>query len=447
MKINFILILALFCSFNLFGQRSDSVVIVFDISEDDEKIDGVRVTISQGTSTIEVNSNIFGKAICRVEKFGEFRAAFRHPEYAASTIIKELYNNSALDTLHYKIELMSINTLNLDEIIVTVPGIPQVVYSSKRLSVQDFEIVDQNNAILLTYPKQLKKGSRLLLYDMDGIVKDSIEIDEVAVELTRDYEDHIYLILKNGCKRIIVNENKLEIIDLSLYHYRRYIEPIIGATKRKMFFSTYDQYYPAFDYFYLDIIDSSYTKFVSIIDRELMIEYRAEYRYVNMQDNDAVQLKLAEKNRELATGIDVEVLFGRKYFTSSIYYEAPFAPMFKVNKNLFLFDYHCDSLKVFDDEGAFLFEKPITHDQDERKNGWEKLLIQDRVKNKIYVAYQKGGYYYLQRVNLLSGELKDPIKLNHRYAENIQVYNGFIYYIYRPFESYQKKYFWREKLP
>ncbi|PHR25110.1 MAG: hypothetical protein COA38_16190 [Fluviicola sp.] len=448
MKINYLLVLALFCSFNLFAQSNDSVLVVFDITDqDDIKIEDVRVTISQGASIVEVNSNILGKAECRVEKFGELKATFRHPDYSTSTIIEKIYPNSTLDTLYYRVVLTSISTLNLAEVIVTVPGVPTVIFGSKKLSVQDFEIVDQDNAILLTYPKQLKKGSKLLLYDLDNIVKDSIEIDGEAVELRRDYEGHIYLVMKDICKRIIINKNKIETIDISLYHYLRHIDPVVGVSKSKMFFSTYDQYYPAFDYVYLDVIDSTYTKFTSVIDREMMTEYRAEYRYVDMSDNDAVQLKLAAKNKELATGIDAEVLFGRKYFTGSIYYKAPFAPMFKMDDYLFLFNYHCDSLKTFDDNGKLLAGVGITHDHEKRKRGWQKLLLQDRIKNKVYVGYEIDGFHYLRRVNLSSGKLYAPIKLNHRYVENVQVYDGFIYYIYRPFESYQKKYFWREKLP
>lgn len=442
------ILFGLLVSFNSLAQNSDSVVVLFEITDQDgTSIDGVRVAITQGNSAKEVVSDTQGEATCKIEKFGEMKARFWHPDYSRHTFIEEIYNNSSLDTLRFQVTLTSLSTLILDEVVVTVPGVPKIVFESKLLSVQDFEITDNYDAVLLTYPKQLKKGSKLLLYDMISEVKDSLEIEGEAIELTRDYEGHIYLIHAHGCARIIVNGDKFEVINVHPYYFQRYLAPIVGTTKSKMFFSTYDAYYPAFDYFYLDVVDSSYTKFASVIDKEMMEEYRAEYRFVDHHDLIAVRQKLAAKNMELQTGIDAEVIYGRQAFTSSIYYEPPYAPMFKMDKYLFLFDYQCDTMKIFDDNGKLLSEKSISHDQNARKKGWKKNLLHDRITNKVYALYEKGGFHYLHRINLTTGELKDPVRLHHRYAEAIQVVNGKVYYIYRPFESYQKKYFWMEKLP
>lgn len=449
MKTTITLVLGLLFSIHSFAQRTDSVVVIFEITDQDNDtpIEGVRVAITQGDAVQEVASNNDGEAFCTIEKFGEMKARFWHPDYSRHTFIEEIYNNSTLDTLRFSVSLTSLSTLILDEVVVTVPGVPKVVYSSKLLSVQDFEITDNYDAVLLTYPKQLKKGGRLLLYDMVSEVKDSIEIKGEAIELVRDYEGHIYLLHSGGCARIIVNQDQMEVINLSAFYYHRYIAPIVGTTTRKMFFSTYDAYYPAFDYFYLNVIDSTYTKFASVIDIELMAEYRAEYRYVDHHDPIAIRQKLAAKNLELQTGVDAEIIYGRGTFTRSPYYKAPYAPMFKMDNYLFLFDYHCDSMKIFDDNGKLLSEKRITHDHNERKTGWKRELLHDRVKNKVYAVFEKGGFHYLQRINLTTGKLKLPMKLHHRYAEEIQVVNGNVYYIYRPFESYQKKYLWMEKLP
>lgn len=442
------LLFGTFFSFCSFAQQSDSVVVIIEIvDQDSRQIEGVRVAITEGNSTLEIVSNEKGIATCRIGRFGEMKARFWHPDYSRQTIIEDIYDNSTLDTLYFTTSLTALSTLELDEVVVTVPGVPKVVFSSKLLSVQDFEIIDKDNAILLTYPKQLKKGSRLLLFDMDKTVLDSIEIEGEAVELVRDYENHVYLIHKEGCKRIIVSQNALKTIDISLYHYQRYLAPIVGTTKNKMFFSTYDEHYPAFDYYYLNVDDSSYTKFASVIDEVMMEQYRAEYRFVDHKDPIAVRQKLMIKNLELQTGIDAEIIYGRQFFTGSILYEAPFAPMFQLDDYLFLFDYHCDSLKTFDKNGKLLSEVSIAHDINERKSGWQKMLIKDRARNKIYAVFEKGGFHYLHRINLTTGELFTPIKLNHRYAEGIQVHNGYIYYVYRPFESNQKKYFWKEKLP
>lgn len=440
--------LVLLNSMNLMAQETDSITVIYTIIDEDRiPIQGVIAKIEQSENSFEVVSNVNGEAICKVEKFGELKTSFLHPLYAKLTTIDEIYRNSRLDTIRFRIALTSITSLDLEEVKVVAPGVPQLVFSSEQLSVQDYEIVDKHNIVLLAYPKRLEKGSQLLLYDPVKQVRDSVEVDGEAIELIRDYEGHIYLVCTTGCKRILISDGSIETYAISKYYVNRFIIPIIGTVGNKMIFSTYDALYPAFDYYSYNVDDSSYAKIASVIDEEMMEQYRSEYKFVDMHDPIAVRKKLAAKNYELATGVDASVIYGRRYFTKSIFYEAPFAPMFKVNDSLYLFDYHCDSLKRFNKEGKLASETFINHDHNQRKEGWQKELIQDRVTNEIYALYERGGYYYLNPINLKSGELSDPIKLNNRYADEVQVYNGFIYYVYRPFESYQKKYFWREKLP
>ena len=51
------------------------------------------------------------------------------------------------------------------------------------------------------------------------------------------------------------------------------------------------------------------------------------------------------------------------------------------------------------------------------------------------------------RVNTKTGAINKQIKLKHRYVDEIKVYDNFVYYIYREFESIQKKTLYKERLP
>ena len=225
-----------------------------------------------------------------------------------------------------------------------------------------------------------------------------------------------------------------------------FIRPIVTTTNKKMFFSSYTELYPAFDYFFFNKKDSTYTKFASVLDAEMMVQFRAAYKFADHYDPEIVRRKLEAKNYEIATGIDAEIYWGSKYFTSTIYYQPSFAPMFEVKNQLYLFDYQSDTLKTFNNEGVAIDSVAIVHDHHEKKVGWDRKLIHDRAKDKIYVVYERGGYRYLNRVDLATGKLVAEFKLTHRYTDEVQVQNGFVYYIYRPFESAQKKFLWRERI-
>ena len=61
--------------------------------------------------------------------------------------------------------------------------------------------------------------------------------------------------------------------------------------------------------------------------------YRAEYKYVDGQE------KLWAVRKEMATGIDKEIWIGAKYFTCSVYYKVPYAPLFVKEDTVLVFDH------------------------------------------------------------------------------------------------------------
>jgi glutathione peroxidase-family protein len=54
---------------------------------------------------------------------------------------------------------------------------------------------------------------------------------------------------------------------------------------------------------------------------------------------------------------------------------------------------------------------------------------------------------FLGIVDFKTGEISEKVKLHYKYVEKIRVHNNKIFYIYRPFESIQKRFLYKEKLP
>jgi hypothetical protein len=89
----------------------------------------------------------------------------------------------------------------------------------------------------------------------------------------------------------------------------------------------------------------------------------------------------------------------------------------------------------------------IYHHYQPKKTGWQKQLIQDNVTGVIYAQYEKDGNMYLGIVDVKTGEINEKVKLNYKYVEKIRVHNNKVFYVYRPFESMQRRFLYKEKLP
>lgn len=425
-----------------FTQAQDSVVVVIDLKDSKEK-----EPIHNATGAFNFNGEMHRETsqskgiICIRTTVGTtIDAIFTHPAYNSISKELKIAKNYAYDSIFFGFEMDIAKVLDLNDQIVTAPGIPKVVYQSKRLHVQDFEILEDGRLILLTYPKQLKKGSELLLYDGSRVIN-TFSVPGVATDLVRDYRGNAHVVCKENVFGIHVNKNKISISNLEKEYFTKYVAPIVDTNTSKMYFSTFNPDYPAFEYFAYDQLDSSYLKIVGIEDEFMMELYRSEYKWVD------VRTKLWAKNREIQTGIDAEVWVGANYFTQSLYYKEVYAPLFHRNDSLFVFDYYKDKEFIFNAQGEKLDSTGILHHYQPKQTGWQKKLIQDRSTGQIYALYDRAGYTYIGWIDTKTGEINEQVRLAKRYAEHVKIDGNFVYYVYREFESIDKKHLWKERLP
>lgn len=325
-----------------------------------------------------------------------------------------------------------------DQVEINATYKPFIKFQSEKLSVSDFEIVDDHRLLLLTYPNRLEKGSELILYENDQ-VKNSRIVEFSARQLIHDYRRKIYLRCENKMFRI-TPQGEIVMEEVDARQLENYRLPILDSLEEdRLYFSNYVSHYPAYDYYMVTRNDTTYTKIKHLEDEVMLEQYRAEYKWAD------VRTKLWAWDMEVETGIDREVWVGANVFTNSIYYDPPIGDFFRVDDLLYVFDYYDDQLITYDGfSGSKLDSVTISFHERSRKTGWEEHIVQDPISKKLYTFFDEAGYMQGFEVDLESGRLKDPFKLFYRYVENIQVYDGQVYYIYRPFESPQKKYLYYE---
>ena len=322
------------------------------------------------------------------------------------------------------------------------PNVPDTLVGDQEYSVEDYEFLEDGKMLLLTYPKTMKKGSILRLLDENQKVIDKHYLEGDAIELSADYRNNIHLICEE--RVFLVYFDDKDHIHLGLEnrdYYFKYVSPIIDTIGSNIYFSNYSDIYPAFDYYEFNLDDSSYQVILEVEDTLMMELYRSEFKYVD------VRTKIWAHQKQLETGIDKEIWVGATVFTNSIYYEPLYAPLFKTGEDsIIVFDHYKNRMFKYTPTEGFVDSTRISYHLDHRKSGWEQPLIQDEVNGRIYAIFLKGGYTYLSEIDKNTGHVKRSFKLYFKYVERIRIIDGDVFYIYRPFETVQKKYIYREKL-
>lgn len=429
----------LFATATLFAQDSLVVKVQLLDRKSNDVVQNVNVTIQNTTNNLTIlTSNPKGLVAFNSPKNRQLKLSFSHPIYQSES--KEISTNVKDDTLHTIVYLTAEKFSNIGEVIVKPVGVPYTIYGSQRLSVADFEVQLDGSYVLLAYPKRLTKGSELLVYDGQQVVN-SFQVPGVAKELKRDFRGHTHIICNETVYGVKLADQVIQLSTIPKEYFSKYIMPIVDTNLSNVYFSTFNPIYPAFDYFKMDQLDSAYTKIVSIEDKVMMDLYLAEYKWVD------VRVKLWAKQRERESGIAAEVWVGANYFTRSILYKELYAPMFHYNDTLVVFDYYLDRMMRYDKNGDFINSVAIFHHYQPKANGWKKDLIQDPITGRIYARFEKGGYTYLGLIDNQTGEINERIQLEYQWVDKVAVHDNEVYYVYRPLESIQKRYLYKEKLP
>jgi len=425
---------------------SQLIKLKFTDSKSGDNIPNVNVIASFLTensldTTFQIQSNRIGIVEFYYPKLVVgtlFSLKCAHPIYESTS--KTIRVKTVKDTLSIEFLLVPVKIQNIKEVVVKAPGIPDTVFKSERLSVADFEMQNNGNILLLAYPKQLNKGSELVLFDGQKVIS-SFQVDNQAQYLTRDYRGNTHIICKENTYGILILEKEIQIGQVPKDYFFKYIAPIVDSNSVKLFFSNFNKDYPAFEYFAMDLQDSTYKSILHIEDEFMMEMYRSEYKWMD------IRTKLWAKNKELQTGIDAEIWVGANFFTQSIYYKEVYAPLFQKNDTIYVFNYPKDRLEKYNRLGDLINSVAIYHHYHSKQTGWKRELIQDKTTGVVYAIYEKMGTTYLGIVNFQTGEISEKVKLGFRYVDKIRVQDNSVYYVYRPFESTQKKFLYKEKLP
>lgn len=261
-----------------------------------------------------------------------------------------------------------------------------------------------------------------------------------GINLIKDYRDNIHVICQEEVYHVSYSQDTLALFSIPKDYFLDYVLPIVDTTTSKLFFSNYNAFYPAFDYFAVDHIDSSYRKIIHIEDPLMMELYRSEYKWVD------VRTRLWAKQKELETGIDAQIWVGANYFTQSIYYKVPYAPLFNIHDSIFVLDFQSDQLMVYSPQGEEQRRCPLLFHYHKDKTGWKRSILKDESTQSLYALFEKDGISTLGKIDLKTGQISSKYRLHHKYVEKIRVHHGNVYYIYRPFESIQKRFLYKERL-
>ena len=382
-------------------------------------------------------------------KKGEFEISLPHKKHL-SVLIKHIsylnnvkeFNVSDTATLLNTTIHLSRKSFPLDSITIKPNYKPDTLVYSGRFSIYDFDFYE-DKFILLTSETNLEKAS-IKLADYNNKIYHSSKVPSeagFAKEIVKDYMGFSNLICEFRIYRIVVHNNTLILFSIQPEDFNAYIKPIIDTVNNKFIYSDYWREYPMFSYFSYDNESKQKNKLITVTNNDLLKLYNMEYYYMKPRQRlDAIAIAEAYKIDEK---VAAAIMTG---FTKSLYYNPLYAPLFVLNDTISVFDHYKDLLFRFDKNGTKLDSITISYNHPKNWKEWKRLMIKDEVENRVFAVFDKNGHKYLKEIDYHSGNIKGKYKLIFHSADKIKARDGYVYYVYRPFESTQEKFLYREKV-
>jgi len=435
---NFISIFLLLSTIVCFSQK-ESVFIngkVFD-RETKQALKNISVRINNSTLATETdNKGIFEFFIPKVKHISLIFSSVGYKKE-----IRELDIESDDDTIKLSVSLKKEEYL-LKEFSISAKPKPDTVFGSQRFSILDFDFYE-DKYFLLTEDKKTNVHS-IKLADETQTVLHSLTIPEDAgkvKELYRDFMGYTNIMAEKKIYRLLVRNDKLVLASLPVEDYNALVKPVIDTINSQLLFSNFSKDYPLFNYFSYNYSDSTKKEIHTIEDEELMHAYRFEYYSLKPKD------KLLARNVAQEYGVDKHIAAAMiSGFTQSMYYTPLFAPLYIVSDTICVFDHYKNSLFHYDKNGNKLDSVNITYHHPKNWKEWKNKMVKDLTEDKIYAVYDNSGHRYLKNINSKTGKDEGKYSIIHYSADKIRIRDGYIYYVYRPFQSLQEKYLYKEKI-
>ena len=326
---------------------------------------------------------------------------------------------------------------DLKTITVSATNEPDTVFGSRKFSVSDYEFYE-DKLLLLTFENNLEHA-KLILADGEQKILSSFDIPDEAERLYKDYLGYVNVICKEHIYRIKIKEDVIHLAQLPMEDYKKLIMPCIDTIEKDIYFSNYQKDFPEFTYYTYNTNNTTIKPLRTVTDKEQLRDYNMEYYFLKPKDK-LVCIKLADEYKVDKHRIAAHI----SGLTTSVFYTPLYAPLFVLRDTVCVFDHYANAILKYDKKQNLLDSISVNYNHPQNWREWKHLLLADKETNKVYALYQKNGIYQLNEISLYSGKIISTYKLTNKYVKNIKMKNGYVYYIYRPFESLQEQFVYRE---
>ncbi|MEE4257393.1 MAG: carboxypeptidase-like regulatory domain-containing protein [Bacteroidales bacterium] len=328
----------------------------------------------------------------------------------------------------------------------------ELIFKDEAYSVLDFEF-HENGLMLLIYRNRLNRSELVLLSTMNDTLAMLQDLPGRAHSLFRDCRDFILYTTIDSAYQVHYTGGELQLIyPMDIATFRPVADAFKAFHDRYYYFSMNSFFDQVINYVRYDTASGKYFPFKTVSDERNMKILKdnpedMSLLYSAMSDEMELDLLLEDAdgasvfkkgNHNLARYISRQA-----HFLKACVYYPVYAPLFKSNDELILFNHPESMIEFLSPEGKIIRTTYISH---HKMDNWKPLILKDDIYDKYYVVFEKLNRLSLRLIDLNTGMLGPVNEMFYPAIRKIQVRNGYAYFTYRQPGSIDRTMLFRQKL-
>ncbi len=328
----------------------------------------------------------------------------------------------------------------------------EIIFKDASYSVLDFEF-HENGLMLLIFRNRLKRSELVLLSYLNDTLALLTKLPGKAESLHRDCRDFIHYVAADTAYQVQYNGKDLILIHPTHVNiFKPVADAFVAYHENYYYFRIKKMFDQVIEYIRFDSISEQYIPFREVYDRKKLQVLRdnpehfgllkgiknidREFRFMLLTMSESAKLQMDELKMERDATIE-------GHYLSTTVYTPLYAPLFKSNDNILIFNHPESRIEFLSLEGKHLKYTSIRYNEDK---DWNSLILKDDIHENYYAAYLIDNRISLRAIDIQTGETGSSNILYYPFVKKILVRNGYAYFTYRQPGSKDRTMLFRQKL-
>ncbi|NOX47639.1 MAG: carboxypeptidase-like regulatory domain-containing protein [Chlorobi bacterium] len=335
------------------------------------------------------------------------------------------------------------------------------VFMDDEYAVLDYEIMD--NGILMLVFRYNLLHSELLFTDFSGTEMIKLKIlPAKPLQLFKDCLGTVHVISKNKAFQVYFQDDKVLLYEgVGIGKFHALMDDCKFGIRNKLYFSEKAFMELGQVFYYINTDDNQKHLLCTVFDED-----KVDFFYQNPENLALFGDPLTDKGDLMANGNDPAVIdrlrknFEEAQFRKLAYLSPAYIPIFGMGDSVILFNHPKSQIELYDFQDSMVVKIPISYNGDnntnkglipvgtfKREGKWLKEVYVDKLHKRAYTLFMKSnGNKEVKEINLRTGEVSSVIIIPFPYVKKIDVYNGFVYFIYKGWGENQRSKLFRQRL-